>query len=187
MNPGPFPAGRAAEPLRFATATTPLGELLAATSAKGLRAVFLGGRTEALRADLQRRFPAAERSADDRALAPILRRLIEHLKDPRAGHELELELDPLGTDFQHRVWQALRAIPAGRTASYGEVAARIDRPRAVRAVASACAANPLALVIPCHRVLGSGGRLAGYRWGIELKRELLVREGSLPPATRPRP
>jgi AraC family transcriptional regulator of adaptative response/methylated-DNA-[protein]-cysteine methyltransferase len=185
MNPGPFPGSRAAEPLRFATAATPLGELLAATSASGLRAVLLGDNAEELVADLQRRFPAADRIADDPVLAPTLGRLIEHLKGPRSA--LDLAIDPLGTDFQLHVWQALRAIPAGHTATYGEVATRIGRPRAVRAVASACAANPLALVIPCHRVLGSGGRLAGYRWGIELKRELLAREGSLPPGTRPRP
>ncbi len=179
MTPGPIRGGSPTDPLRFATVATPLGRLLAASSPRGLRAILLGGSAEELLADLQRRFPAAEQTLDDTALAPALGRLLGQLKDPRA--DLELALNPLGTDFQLRVWQALRAIPAGRTASYGEVAARIGRPRAVRAVASACAANPLALAIPCHRVLGSGGRLAGYRWGIERKRELLAREGSLPP------
>ena len=100
--------------------------------------------------------------------------MIAHVERPR--HALELPLDIRGTAFQQRVWSALRAIPAGHTASYGQIAARIKAPRAVRAVAQACAANPLAVAIPCHRVVRSDGTLAGYRWGIERKRELLRRE-----------
>ncbi len=124
--------------------------------------------------ELQDRFPRAELVGGDAAFERLVARVVGFVEAPRRG--LALPLDVQGTAFQQRVWQALREIPAGATASYAQVAGRIGQPRAVRAVAQACAANPLALAIPCHRVVRSDGDLSGYRWGVERKRELLERE-----------
>jgi AraC family transcriptional regulator of adaptative response/methylated-DNA-[protein]-cysteine methyltransferase len=143
-----------------------------AWSDEGLRAVVLGDRAGPLIEDLRRRFPAAK-PADDSGHA-VLAAVLDLIASPRA--RCELPLAPAGTDFQHRVWQALRAIPPGGTASYREIAAAIGRPGSSRAVAGACAANPLAVVVPCHRVVRSDGSLSGYRWGVDRKRRLLERE-----------
>jgi AraC family transcriptional regulator, regulatory protein of adaptative response / methylated-DNA-[protein]-cysteine methyltransferase len=160
------------ETLRYATTATDLGLVLAAVSDKGLCALTLGDDPDVLAADLARRFPKARRIEDAAGLADAL----AEAKAAIAGRGGELELDERGTDLQRRVWQALRAIPAGRTVSYAEVARRIGRPAAVRAVAQACGANPLAVVTPCHRVVRSDGGLSGYRWGVERKAALLARE-----------
>ena len=126
--------------------------------------------------ELQDRFPRAELLGDDPEFAAWVARVIGFVDAPRVG--LALPLDIRGTAFQRRVWQALQAIPAGATASYAEIAARIGSPKAVRAVAQACAANGLAVAIPCHRVVRTDGRLSGYRWGVERKRALLAREAT---------
>lgn len=165
-----------AERIRFAVASCGLGKVLVAATERGVCAIMLGERAEPLLEDLQRRFPnavAIDSGAEpdfERTLAQVVR-LIE---DP--AQSVDLPLHVRGTDFQRRVWDALRNIPAGTTVTYGELAARIGQPSAVRAVASACGANPVAVAIPCHRVVGRDGKLTGYRWGVERKRTLLARE-----------
>lgn len=158
--------------LRYATAETALGLLLVAENDKGICALTLGDDSALLVDDLQRRFPRASLVEEDGL--PALAQAQSMLADP--ARPAMLRLDPQGTLFQRMVWQALRTIPAGRTASYGALAAAIGRPRSVRAVAQACAANPIAVAIPCHRVIGRDGALTGYRWGVERKRALLARE-----------
>ncbi len=137
-------------------------------------AILLGDDTEALARDLRSRFPKAELIGDDAGFAQLMVRVLGLIEAPRLG--FDLPLDVRGTAFQQRVWQALRDIPPGRTASYAAVAVRIGAPTSMRAVAQAGAANPLAVAIPCHRVVKSDGALAGYRWGVERKRALLERE-----------
>lgn len=176
MTPGRYRAGGAHEQLRVAVAQTPLGALLVASSARGIAAMALGDDPEALLRDLQDRFPRAELLAGDADYEALVAQVVGWMARP--GADLGLPLDIRGTAFQQRVWQALRDIPSGHTVSYRELAARIGAPRAVRAVASACAANPLAVVIPCHRVVRSNGELAGYAWGIERKRALLAQEAA---------
>ena len=124
--------------------------------------------------DLRARFPRAQLTGSDSEFARTVEQVVRFVEAPRVG--LDLPLDIRGTAFQQRVWQALRSIPAGSRASYAEIAGRIGAPRAVRAVAQACAANTLAVAVPCHRVVRSDGDLAGYRWGVERKRALLERE-----------
>lgn len=158
--------------MRYATAKIYLGILLVAENDKGVCALTLGDDKMTLIDDLQRRFPkvrlvAAEDLSSMAAACALL-------ADP--AHAAMSELDPQGTAFQRLVWRALCAIPAGSTASYGELAAAIGRPHSVRAVAQACGANPIAVAIPCHRVIGSNGALTGYRWGVARKRALLARE-----------
>ena len=161
------------EHLRYATTRTDLGAALVAVSDRGVRLITLGDEPEALVADLERRFPKARLTPDrlEDTLAEV-RRLIA------VPGQTALPLDEQGTELQAAVWRALREIPAGRTASYAEVARAIGRPSAVRAVAQACGANPLAVVTPCHRVVRSDGGLSGYRWGVERKRALLEREAA---------
>jgi AraC family transcriptional regulator of adaptative response/methylated-DNA-[protein]-cysteine methyltransferase len=174
MTPTQYRAGGAATEIRFAVGTCTLGLALVAQSARGVCAILLGDSAATLRADLRRRFPHARLVAGDRAFAAIVARAVACVETPRLG--LDLPLDVRGTAFQHRVWRALRDIPAGTTATYSEVARRIGAPRAVRAVAGACAANPVAVAIPCHRVVRTDGGLGGYRWGLPRKRALLSRE-----------
>ena len=174
MTPGVYRAGGARQEIRFASGPCSLGCVLVARSARGLCAILLGDEPAALVRDLEQRFPAARLLADDAELAQQLAEVVRFVDAPQSG--LDLPLDIRGTAFQQRVWQALRAIPPGRTASYSEIAERLGAPQAVRAVAGACAANALAVAIPCHRVVRSDGGLAGYRWGIERKRALLARE-----------
>ncbi len=159
----------------YGIAETSLGLLLAAVSDKGLCAVLLGDAEAPLLAELKRRFPREALVLGGTAGNQALEMLIAML----AGRECQevLPLDERGTLFQRRVWEELRRIPRGETISYGELAARIGRPRAPRAVAGACAQNPLAIVTPCHRVVGKNGRLGGYYWGVERKRRLLEQEG----------
>lgn len=160
--------------VQFAIAESALGAVLVAQSPQGVCAILMGDEPQPLREDLQDRFPKARLIAGEADLDPVVATIVGFIEDPARG--LDLPLDIRGTDFQQRVWQALREIPAGKTASYTEIAGRIGSPRSVRAVAQACAANALAVAIPCHRVLRSDGGLSGYRWGIARKRELLERE-----------
>jgi len=165
---------RADAALRAAIVQSSLGYVLVARSAKGVCAILLGDSPALLERDLRQRFAPVRllgSDADTESLAAHVARVIEN---PRLG--LDLPLDVRGTAFQQRVWRALRAIRAGSTVSYAEVARRIGAPRSVRAVAQACAANPLAVLIPCHRVVRHDGALSGYRWGIERKRALLTLE-----------
>ena len=145
-----------------------------AQSEHGICAILLGDDPEALLRDLQDQFPKARLIGGDDAFEQRVAQVVGFIEAPGLG--LDLPLDVRGTAFQQRVWQALRDIPAGSTASYSEIAQRIGTPRAVRAVAQACAANTLAVAIPCHRVVRQDGNLSGYRWGVARKRALLDRE-----------
>jgi AraC family transcriptional regulator of adaptative response/methylated-DNA-[protein]-cysteine methyltransferase len=145
-----------------------------AATARGVCAIALGDDPDALLRDLQDRFPKAQLVGGDEAFEQTVALVVGMVESPARG--LALPLDIRGTVFQQRVWQALRDIPAGATASYAQIAARIGAPRAVRAVAQACACNSLAIAIPCHRVVRHDGSLSGYRWGVERKRALLDRE-----------
>jgi AraC family transcriptional regulator, regulatory protein of adaptative response / methylated-DNA-[protein]-cysteine methyltransferase len=169
---------RADDEIRFAVGQSSLGSVLVARSRRGICAILLGDHRQALVQELRGRFPeaglAAAESGGDRDFEKLVARVVELLEAPVEGAGLPLDLR--GTQFQRRVWQALRGIPAGTTVSYSDLAARIGAPQAVRAVAQACAANVLAVVIPCHRVVRRDGGLSGYRWGEERKRRLLERE-----------
>ncbi len=174
MTPGRFRAGGAGTAIRFAIGQCALGAILVAASERGVCAIALGDDPDQLARDLQDRFPKAELTGGNKDFEQLVARVVGFVEAPRLG--LDLPLDIRGTAFQQRVWQALRHIPAGATASYTEIARRIGAPKAVRAVAGACAANPLAVAIPCHRVVRRDGELSGYRWGVERKRALLERE-----------
>ncbi len=158
----------------YAVAPCTLGAVLVAATDRGVCAVLLGDRAESLVVELAGRFPESVLENDPHRLAGWLGRAAALVDRP--GADFDAPLDPRGSAFQQRVWRELREIPAGSTASYGEIATRIGRPGSVRAVASACAANPLAIAVPCHRVVRGDGSLAGYRWGVERKRALLARE-----------
>jgi len=160
--------------IRFAIVESYLGLALVAWTEKGICAITLGDDQQALLHDLRKRFPKAESVENVPHIGDPVERVVAFLESPRTG--FELPLDMRGTAFQQRVWMALRDIPPGSTVSYGEIAARIGSPRAVRAVATACASNSIAVAIPCHRVVRKNGDLAGYRWGLERKRALLDRE-----------
>ena len=174
MTPSSYRAGGANTDIRFAVGECSLGSILVAASAKGVCAILLGDDPDALVRDLQDRFPRAHLLGGDQAFEQLVARAVGLVEAPGLG--VELPLDVRGTAFQQRVWEALRKIPAGSTASYAEVAKQIGAPKAVRAVAQACAANTLAVAIPCHRVVRNDGALSGYRWGVERKRALLDRE-----------
>jgi AraC family transcriptional regulator of adaptative response/methylated-DNA-[protein]-cysteine methyltransferase len=175
MTAGRYRAGGDGQQIRFAVGACSLGAILVAATERGVCAIALGDDPEALVHDLERRFPRAQLLGADAAFEQLVARVVALVERPDAEHEL-LPLDVRGTAFQQRVWQALRAIPPGTTASYAQIAERLGQPRAVRAVAQACAANTLAVAIPCHRVVRSDGDPAGYRWGIARKRALLARE-----------
>jgi AraC family transcriptional regulator of adaptative response/methylated-DNA-[protein]-cysteine methyltransferase len=174
MTPTTYRAGGANTTIRFAVGACALGAILVAQSDRGLCAILIGDEPEALVRDLQDRFPRAELIGGDGDFERLVAQVVGFVEAPAIG--LDLPLDVRGTAFQQRVWQALREIPAGETASYAAIAERIGAPKSVRAVATACAANSLAVAIPCHRVVRSDGGLSGYRWGIERKRALLDRE-----------
>lgn len=162
--------------IHFDIGSSTLGRVLVANNDKGICAIFMADTDNALISQLRERFPEAELSRDPRRLTEVLPRVIGFIESPSGV--LDLPLDPEGTNFQRRVWRALAQIPAGTTASYADIARRIDAPKSVRAVAQACGANPLALAIPCHRVVRSDGALSGYRWGVTRKRALLEREAA---------
>ena len=174
MTPSRFRAGGADTEIRFAVGECSLGSILVACSERGVCAISIGDEPQALARELQDRFPNARLIGGDGAFEQLVARVVGFVEAPGLG--LDLPLDVRGTAFQQRVWQALRDIPAGRTVSYAELAHRIGMPKSVRAVAQACGANALAVVIPCHRVVRSDGAPAGYRWGVERKRALLERE-----------
>lgn len=177
MTASDYRAGGADADIRFAVGQCALGDILVAQSARGVCAILLGDDPETLVRELQDRFPAARLIGGDASFERLVARVVGFVEAPQVG--LDLPLDVRGTAFQERVWQALRRIPAGKTVSYAELAKRVGAPRAVRAVAGACAANTLAVAIPCHRVVRSDGGLSGYRWGVERKRALLEREAEV--------
>ncbi len=174
MTPKAYKAGGANVRIHYAVGACTLGALLVAQSERGICAILFDDEAPALEADLHRRFPNARIEAADEAFSQTLAEVIAFVEAP--GQGLSLPLDIRGTVFQQRVWQALQAIPAGKTASYREVAEAIGTPLAVRAVAGACAANSLAVAIPCHRVVRNDGGISGYRWGVERKQKLLEKE-----------
>jgi AraC family transcriptional regulator of adaptative response/methylated-DNA-[protein]-cysteine methyltransferase len=174
MKPSDYRAGGTNTAIRFAVGECALGSILVAQSERGVCAILLGDEPGALLHELEDRFPKAQLIGGDAEFETLVAKVVGFVEAPAVG--LDLPLDVRGTAFQQRVWRALQAIPAGKTASYAELAAAIGAPRAVRAVAGACAANPIAVAIPCHRVIRKGGGLSGYRWGVERKRALLERE-----------
>ena len=179
MSPATFRAGGKGEHISYALGRCSLGAILVAASAQGICAILLGDDPHALIDDLAARFPKATLTPGDAAFAARLDQVIAFVDAPATS--LDLPLDIRGTVFQHKVWQALRDIPPGETLSYAQLAQRIGQPAAVRAVASACAANSLAVAIPCHRIVKSDGKLSGYRWGVDRKRALLEREAAPQP------
>ena len=176
MTPTAYRSGGRGVAMRFAVGQCSLGAILVAATARGVCAIRLGDDPAALVRELQDRFPGARLIGDDAGFAAVVALAVGLVEAP--GQGLGLPLEVRGTSFQHRVWQALRAIPAGTTATYAEIAAAIGAPKAVRAVAGACAANPLAVAIPCHRVVRTDGALSGYAWGVARKRALLEREAA---------
>ena len=161
--------------IHFALGRSSLGSVLVAWTGKGVCAILLGDDSRALADDLRKRFPRADLTEGGADIERLLTAVASLIEAPAKG--LDLPLDTHGTEFQRRVWEALRRIPAGKTVSYTDVARRIGAPNSVRAVAQACGANSIAVAIPCHRVVRSDGELSGYRWGVDRKRALLEREG----------
>ena len=174
MTPGAARRGGAGEVIRTARAESALGPLLVGATDRGICFIGFAEPFEALEGDLRRRFPKARIEPAPEALAAMVRQVVAFLAEPAAA--LALPLDLRGTAFQRRVWEALQRIPLGETRTYAQMAAAIGAPRAVRAVARACAQNHVALAVPCHRVVGSDGDLTGYRWGVPRKRALLAKE-----------
>jgi AraC family transcriptional regulator of adaptative response/methylated-DNA-[protein]-cysteine methyltransferase len=178
MRPAIYRNGGRGATIRFAVGECSLGSILVASSDKGVCAILLGDDPAQLTRDVQKRFPRANLIGGDRNYERLVSRVVGFVEQPRGGL-INLPLDVQGTAFQHKVWQALRKIPAGKTVTYSEIAQRIGLPKAVRAVAGACATNPVAIAIPCHRVLRTDGSLSGYRWGVERKRALLKKEAQM--------
>jgi AraC family transcriptional regulator of adaptative response/methylated-DNA-[protein]-cysteine methyltransferase len=176
MTPTDYRAGGANAEIRFAVGECSLGSILVAKSEKGVCAILLGDDPDMLVRDLQDRFPRARLTGGNAEFENLVARVVGLIEAPGLG--LDLPLDVRGTAFQQRVWAALREIPAGTTATYADIARKIGAPKSVRAVAGACAANALAVAIPCHRVVKSDGALSGYRWGVERKRALIEREAA---------
>lgn len=174
MTPSNWRKGGAETEIRFAIGQCSLGAILVAQSERGICAILLDDDPEALVRDLEDRFPKATLIGGDPAFEELVAKVVGFVEAPNLG--LDLPLDVRGTAFQERVWQALRDIPAGQTVSYAELAERIGEPKAARAVAGACAANKIAIAIPCHRVVRNDGSLSGYRWGVDRKAALLARE-----------
>ncbi len=183
MTPSRYRSGGAGADIRYALGACDLGTVLVAQSERGVCAIFLGDSAAAVQQQLRERFAQARLVTHDAEFAARLAHVVSFVETP--GRGLRLPLDVRGTAFQQRVWRALQDIPAGHTASYAQVAASIGAPNASRAVAAACAANPLAVAIPCHRVVRSDGAVSGYRWGVERKQALLAREAAAAPAPLP--
>ncbi len=173
--PSAFGDGAPGACVRYTVLTSPLGEILVAATGRGVCAVRIGDSCEALEAELAAEFPQARIERDDETLEHVAG-IVRDLAAGRPAAAADLPLDLQGSTFQVAVWQALRTIPAGMTATYGEVAAKIGRPESQRAVGRACGSNPTALVIPCHRVVRADGSTAGYRWGQDRKQQLLAAE-----------
>ena len=176
MTPSAFRRGGEGVEIRCTVMATELGKLLVATTQRGVCAVRFGENEAVLLRELKHDFEAAEIQRDDQGLEPAANQIKQLLNGSKTP--LNIPLDLRGTAFQQMVWKELQRIPSGQTRSYTEVAKIIGRPKAVRAVANACARNPLALVVPCHRVVQKNGSLAGYRWGVKRKAALLDREHS---------
>jgi AraC family transcriptional regulator, regulatory protein of adaptative response / methylated-DNA-[protein]-cysteine methyltransferase len=176
MTPTIFRSGGTGTTIRFAVGECSLGSVLVASSEKGVCAISLGDDPDALVRDLQDQFPKARLIGGDKKFERMVAQVIGFIEAPKTG--LDLPLDVRGTAFQQKVWRTLREIPAGSTVSYTEIAERIGAPKAVRAVAQACASNHIAVAIPCHRVLRHDGDLSGYRWGVQRKSALLAREAA---------
>ncbi|VVM88467.1 Bifunctional transcriptional activator/DNA repair enzyme Ada [Pseudomonas fluorescens] len=174
MKPGDYRAAGKNNDIHFAVGQCSLGAILVAQSERGVCAILLGDDPHQLVCDLQDQFRKANLIGADSGFEQLIAKVVGFIEAPAIG--LDLPLDVRGTAFQERVWQALREIPLGSTASYAEIAQRIGAPTSMRAVAQACGANRLAVAIPCHRVVRSDGNLSGYRWGVERKRQLLERE-----------
>jgi AraC family transcriptional regulator of adaptative response/methylated-DNA-[protein]-cysteine methyltransferase len=174
MTPTTFRDGGKDEAISFAVRPCSLGLLLVAATGKGLCAIRFGDDAVTLEAELRALFPRARLIEADAAFEAWIAAVVAFVEEPRRG--LDLPLDIRGTAFQQRVWQALREVPPGSTATYTAIATRIGEPAAVRAVANACGANPVAVAVPCHRIVRWGGELGGYRWGLERKKALLERE-----------
>lgn len=179
MTPTQYRVGAADMKICFAVSKCSLGRILVAASERGICSILIGDDVETLARDLRDRFPRADLTSGDKRFERTVGKVVRFIELPAQG--LGLPLDVRGTAFQLRVWQALQKIPVGSTATYTEIARRIGKPKSVRAVARACAANAIAVAVPCHRVVRSDGGLAGYRWGIERKQHLLARE-VLPPS-----
>ncbi|WP_020179136.1 bifunctional DNA-binding transcriptional regulator/O6-methylguanine-DNA methyltransferase Ada [Methylopila sp. M107] len=174
MTPGAFKAGGEGTTIRFAIGASSLGIVLVASSERGVCLIALGDDRDALVADLTHRFPKARLLAGEADYEAVVEAVVAAVEQPDKGFGLPLDIQ--GTAFQQRVWKALRDVPLGRTASYTQIAKAIGAPKSARAVAQACGANKLAVVIPCHRVVREDGALSGYRWGVERKRALLKKE-----------
>jgi len=174
MTPATYGRGGLGTNINYTIAASPLGRLLVAVTDRGVCAVRMGDTDARLEKDLRAEFPAAAIRRNDSALRKPVKKILNHLtnKEPK----LDLPLDIRATAFQRQVWEQLRAIPYGQTVSYGEVAKALGKPGAVRAVGRACATNPVALVIPCHRVVREDQSLGGYRWGLDRKQKLIDRE-----------
>lgn len=166
----------ASDCIEFSTINTAFAVVLLARNTDGVCTILLGDSATQLHADLQQRFPQAHLSENNQTLAPWLQQVTDFLDAPLTP--MDFPVDIQGSDFQKSVWAVLQSIPVGQTRSYSEVAEQLDKPKAVRAVANACAANPLALVIPCHRIVRADGGISGYRWGVERKRALLAKESA---------
>jgi AraC family transcriptional regulator of adaptative response/methylated-DNA-[protein]-cysteine methyltransferase len=174
MTPTAYRAGGLEMDIEFATGTCSLGVILVAQSKRGICTILLGDDPAVLVQELKAKFPAANLVSGDKAFQKLISQVVSLIEAP--GHRIDLPLDIRGTTFQRQVWEVLRSIPSGETLSYTEVAERLGAPKSVRAVAQACAANVLAVAIPCHRVVRNDGALSGYRWGVDRKRILLDRE-----------
>jgi AraC family transcriptional regulator, regulatory protein of adaptative response / methylated-DNA-[protein]-cysteine methyltransferase len=174
MTPATYARGGAGAAIAYAVVPSPLGRLLVAATARGICRIGLGDDAATLEADLAAEFPAARIRKDRTGLEGFVAAIVAHLEGREP--DLDLPLDIWATAFQRRVWLELQRIPYGKTRSYADVARRIGQPTATRAVAQACATNPAALVIPCHRVIREDGEIGGYRWGSERKRVLIARE-----------
>jgi len=174
MTPTQFRAGGVNEEINFALGQTTLGAILVASSKKGVVAILLGDDPDKLLRDLQDRFPKAKLIGDDKDYEKLVARSVGLIETPNQSQNLPLDIR--GTAFQRRVWRVLQRISAGTTVTYAEIAKRIGSPKSVRAVAGACAANNIAVAIPCHRVVRTDGSLSGYAWGIDRKRHFIDRE-----------
>jgi AraC family transcriptional regulator of adaptative response/methylated-DNA-[protein]-cysteine methyltransferase len=174
MTPTAMRAGGAGVAIRYAIARSALGKMLVAATERGVCAVAFADTDAELVKELRERFAKAKIVRDDAGLGYAVRWVAAHLGESAAA--VDLPMDVRATAFQERVWRELRAIPRGETRTYAQIARQLGKPAAVRAVAAACAANPVAVVVPCHRVVGSDGKMTGYRWGVERKRKLLADE-----------
>lgn len=174
MTPAAYRRGGEGMDISYTIASSPLGRVLVAATRRGVSAVYLGDSDEALKKALEHEYPRAEIRHDNAGIGPWVREIVQHLR----GQEphIDLPLDVQATAFQRRVWEELQRIPYGSTKSYTEVARAIGKPKAIRAVARACATNPVSIVVPCHRVVREDGNLAGYRWGLDRKKTLIARE-----------